>query len=165
MTDEMTTETVETQGAERPAGSEAEAGLGATNESGPGANDDTGTTGGDGVQLTDSPATFTREYVESLRTENAGHRTRNREMEAMASELSAALWVERVAALNLLADPADLPVDTDILHDRDAIEAAARALIEAKPHLRTRRITQRVGQGEGTADTPISLLSLLRRSA
>lgn len=163
MTDEMTTETVETPGAEGPAGSGAEAGT--TNESGPGANDDTGTTSGEGVQLTESPATFTREYVESLRTENAGHRTRNREMEAMASELSAALWVERVAALNLLADPTDLPVDTNILHDRDAIEAAARALIEAKPHLRTRRITQRVGQGEGTADTPISLLSLLRRSA
>lgn len=159
MTDEQqTTSTDLDQGEVSP---DTQTDTGAT--PGPDATDGTGTDSGT-LQL-DPGATFTREYVESLRSENAGHRTRIREVEQTADTLARTLWVERVAALNILADPSDLEYDADLLHDRDGIETAARQLVEAKPHLRSRAITGRIGQGEGTSDTPISLLGLLRRGA
>jgi len=117
--------------------------------------------GGDD-ELQGDDATFPRDVVERLRRENAGHRERARDAAARADALAAELWRERVAALGVLADPADLPFDADALADPDAILAAAEELVAAKPHLRSRRITARVGQGERNGTPPVSLLGMLR---
>ena len=108
--------------------------------------------------------TFPRKYVEELRTENGTYRNRAKDAEAKADELAKALWTERVRSLGVLADPADLPYDPEALDDLELIRSQADDLLGAKPHLRTRQITERVGQGERGAET-ISLVELLQRGA
>ena len=75
----------------------------------------------DGDQGDDDPDTFTREYVTDLRRESAAHRTRANTADERADTLARQLWAERVGALGLLADPADLPYDADALDDPDEI--------------------------------------------
>lgn len=113
----------------------------------------------------DGPDTFDRAYVERLRRESGDHRRRARDAERVADELRAQLWRERVDALGLLADPGDLPFDADLLDDPDGIRAAVDALLDERPHLRTRRIRARIGQGEGSPTTGVSLSALLRGGA
>ena len=108
--------------------------------------------------------TFPRKYVEELRTENGTYRNRAKDAEAKADELAKALWTERVRALGVLADPTDLPYDPEALDDLELIRSQADELLSSKPHLRTRQITERVGQGERGAET-ISLVELLQRGA
>ena len=111
------------------------------------------------------PDMFPRDYVAELRAENAEHRTKATEANNRAEELARQLWLERVTALGLLADPTDLPFDGETVSDPAAIRAAAEQLLAAKPHLRTRRITGRAGQGEGEPAEPVSLSALLRANA
>lgn len=111
------------------------------------------------------PEVFPRDYVDRLRRENAEHRTKATKAAEKAEQLAEQLWTERVAALGVLADPTDLPYDADALGDPAAILAAAEELLARKPHLRTRRITARVGQGEGTAGETISLAAMMRQRA
>lgn len=114
---------------------------------------------------TDAEAdTFPRSYVEELRGENATYRNRAKDAESKADELAQALWTERVRSLGVLADPADLPYDPDALDDLDLIRQQADELLGAKPHLRTRKITERAGQGERGTES-ISLVELLQRGA
>lgn len=120
---------------------------------------------GDDADDGDESATFTRDYVANLRREAAGHRSRANTAEERAEELAQTLWRERVAGLNLLADPTDLPYDAELLDDRDGIRAAAEQLLADKPHLRTRRITERAGQGEGSATDSVSLTGIMRAQA
>lgn len=120
---------------------------------------------GDDADDGDESATFTRDYVANLRREAAGHRSRANTAEERAEELAQTLWRERVAGLNLLADPTDLPYDAELLDDRDGIRAAAEQLLADKPHLRTRRITERAGQGEGSATDSVSLAGIMRAQA
>lgn len=117
---------------------------------------------GVGDELQGDAETFPREVVSALRKENATYRERARDAAARADSLAAELWHERVAATGLLADPADLPFDADALADPARIAAAAEELLAAKPHLRSRRITTRVGQGERNGTPPVSLLGMLR---
>lgn len=114
------------------------------------------------AELQGDGETFPREVVERLRRENASHRERARDATARADALAAELWHERVAALGVLADPADLPFDADALADPARIASLADELVAAKPHLRSRRITARVGQGERNGTPPVSLLGMLR---
>lgn len=113
----------------------------------------------------DDPDMFDREYVERLRRESGDHRRRARDAEQVADELRAQLWRERVDSLGLLADPGDLPFDADLLDDPDGIRAAVEHLLDERPHLRTRRIRARIGQGEGSPTTGVSLSALLRGGA
>lgn len=99
--------------------------------------------------------------VARARRQAARYRTRLRETETERDELRGALWRERVAALGLLADPDDLPVDPELLDDPEGIRAAADELLARKPHLRSRRIRERAGQGEGTGSAAVSLSALL----
>ena len=108
--------------------------------------------------------TFPRSYVEELRGENATYRNRAKDAETKADELAQALWTERVRSLGVLADPADLPYDPEALDDLEAIRSKADELLSSKPHLRTRKITERAGQGERGTET-VSLVELLQRGA
>ena len=99
------------------------------------------------------------------RSQAARYRRELRETEAERDELVAALWRERVEALGVLADPEDLPLDPEALHDPDRLRELADELVARKPHLRSRRIRERAGQGEGTGSGAVSLASLLQRNA
>lgn len=123
----------------------------------------------DDPERTDEPGdgdgeTFPRAYVESLRGESRRYRERAQSAEARTGDLAAALWRERVAATDRLADPDDLPLpeDTDPL-DAEAVSAAVDALLERKPHLAARRARGDLGQHErrDTAE-PVNLASILR---
>ena len=109
--------------------------------------------------------TFPRNYVDKLRRQNAEHRKRATAAAEETDRLARALFTERVAALGLLADPTDLAYDADVLDSPDALRAAAEALLADRPHLRTRRITQRVGQGIPPAADTVSLAAILRQRA
>lgn len=99
------------------------------------------------------------------RTQAARYRRELRETETERDELAGALWRERVAALGVLADPDDLPLDPEALHDPDRLRELADELVARKPHLRSRRIRERAGQGEGTGSGAVSLAALLQRNA
>lgn len=114
---------------------------------------------------TDEADTFSRAYVTELRQESAEHRRRATAAEERAETLAGALWAERVAALNLLADPADLPYDADALDTPAEIRRQAEELLTRRPHLRTRRITARAGQGEGNGAENVSLTGIMRSRA
>lgn len=106
--------------------------------------------------------TFPRSYVEELRRESAGYRTKAAQAEALAD----ALWTARVAASGALADPTDLPrpEDADAL-DPEAVTSAVSELLERKPHLAARVPRGNVGQGFSKAAEPVSLLGMLRNNA
>ncbi|ORA68289.1 hypothetical protein BST23_04200 [Mycolicibacterium elephantis] len=107
----------------------------------------------------DSTDTFSRSYVEKLRNEAAKLRIRAQR----ADELAHRLHTELVRATGKLADPADLEFDPEHLQDADKLSAAINALLEAKPHLRSRKPIGDVGQGRrGNAEEPVSLLGILK---
>lgn len=103
--------------------------------------------------------------VARARQQAARYRRQLRETETERDELAEALWLERVTALGTLADPTDLPFDADALHDPDELRKLADELVTAKPHLRSRRIRARAGQGEGTHDGGVNLAAMLARGA
>ena len=100
--------------------------------------------------------TFSREYVQELRQESAGYRTRVRDLEQQLHRLQ----VEQTGAL---ADPADLPFDAAHLESPEALQAAIDALLADKPHLKARRFVGDVGQGSrGSAPAEVNLLGMLQ---
>lgn len=99
------------------------------------------------------------------RQQAARYRRELRDVETERDELAAALWSERVGALGVLADPADLPFDPDALHDPDRLRELVDELVTEKPHLKSRRIRARAGQGEGSAPGGVSLAAILNRGA
>lgn len=115
----------------------------------------------------DGATTFDREYVQRLRSESAGHRTRAKEAEDAVDELRRELWGYQVAATGLLADPDDLPYDAEAAGDPEAVKAAAEALIERKPHMRRTGtggpLPDAAGKAPGTGG--VSWSSLLRDGA
>lgn len=111
---------------------------------------------------TDGPAT---PALVKARKQAAKYRTELRAVEVDRDELAQALWVERVTALGTLADPTDMPFDPEALHDPDRLRELADELVAVKPHLRSRRIRQRAGQGEGSTPGGVSLADMLRRGA
>lgn len=111
--------------------------------------------------------TFPRPYVERLRSRSAGYRTRATAAEGRVSELEQALYTERVRALDVLADPTDLPYDPEALDDPDALRAAVDELVAKRPHLRRRGVADgNTGHREQHDSTdPVSLLGLMRGGA
>src|SRR5699024_10891972 len=87
--------------------------------------------------------TFPRAYVKRLRERSAGYRARAKDAEARTAELERALFTERVRALDVLADPSDLPFDADLLEDPDALRAAADDLVARRPHSPRHRVPRR----------------------
>lgn len=107
------------------------------------------------------PETFPREYVEKLRAEAAEARVKVKDRDDLAARLHTAL----VAATGRLADPEDLPFDQAHLDDPEALTAAVDALLEAKPHLASRKPTGDIGQGATTSPEAFDLLAALRANA
>ena len=113
----------------------------------------------------ETPADEDDELVRALRKEAGDYRRKLRDVETERDELRHELYRERVAALGVLADPDDLPYDEDALTDPDRLRELADELVARKPHLRSRRIRQRAGQGEGSAGDGFSLAGALARGA
>ena len=100
--------------------------------------------------------TFSREYVEQLRQENAGHRTKLRGVQERLHRV----LVEQTGQL---ADPADLQFDAGHLDDADALAAAIEQLLTARPHLRARRFDPgAAAQGPKADDGQVNLAELMR---
>lgn len=115
--------------------------------------------GGDGKDGKDGePETFTREYVQQLRDEAAGYRTRAKDRDELAKRLHTAV----VAATGRLADPTDLPYDEEHLTDEAKLAAAIDQLVQRKPHLASRRPRGDVGQGATGDGEPVDLAGILR---
>lgn len=100
---------------------------------------------------------YSREYVNDLRQENAKYRTRAKEVDSLKVRLFEAL----VKADGRLQDATDLPFDEALL---DAgLEDAITALIEAKPHLKARRVQGDIGAGKrGSSSDQFDLLGAIR---
>ena len=109
--------------------------------------------------------TVPRSYVKRLRERSAGYRTRANAAEARADELERALFTERVRALDVLADPTDLPFSAELLDDPDALRDAVDALVASRPHYRRRGVATGTGSHEEHAGPGVSLLGLMRGGA
>lgn len=104
------------------------------------------------------------EQLADVRREAAGYRKKLREAETELQQVKAELFHSRVAATGKLADPTDMPVDTELLADDDELQAAIDSLLQDKPHLKARSFGN-IGQGERPAPDPVSLGSILRNNA
>ena len=116
----------------------------------------------------DDQQTFPLPYVKRLRERSAGYRARAKTAEARVGELERELFTERVRALDMLADPADLPYDSELLDDPDALAEAVQQLVRDRPHYRRRGTIDPAGTGSrDRADTAdgVSLTGLMRGSA
>ncbi len=108
---------------------------------------------------TETEETFPREYVEQLRQENAGYRTRAGQADALAQRLHLAL----VTATGRLADPTDLPYDAAHLEEDGALTTAVDELLQRKPHLADRRPHGDADQGaRSTSSGDVDLAGMLR---
>jgi hypothetical protein len=107
---------------------------------------------------------FDRAYVEKLRKESAGYRDKAKTAEAHTDAANKRLHAALVTATGRLADPADLPYDTEHLDDPDALNAAIDSLLEAKPHFRSRVPRGDVGQGVKDSAAPQFDLGAMLRS-
>lgn len=111
------------------------------------------------IRNSDEAETFPREVVEQLRKENGKYRTRAQQ----ADQLAHRLHTELVRATGRLADPSDLPFDQAHLDDPEQLVTAVTNLLEAKPHLASRRPIGDAGQGNrGGTGEPFSLLGKLK---
>lgn len=116
--------------------------------------------------------TFPREYVEKLRGEAAGHRTKAKELEAQretaiaeaTKPLQERIFGLLVAGTGRLADPTDLAFNPELL-DEAKLTAAIDSLLAAKPHLAKRKVQGDIGQGTGKPDETFSLAGMLRGGA
>lgn len=101
--------------------------------------------------------TFSRAYVEGLRQENGKYRQR-------AQNAEKRLLTELVRATGKLADPSDFAdFNSDYLDNPDSLHAAIDELLETKPHLKARKVSGDVGQGNrGSAQKPADFSGLFK---
>lgn len=84
--------------------------------------------------------------------------------QATADAFGKRLHTELVRGTGRLADPTDLAYDAAHLDDPEKMNAAISALLEAKPHLRARRIDGDAGQGKHGGNSVPTDFSMLFRS-
>lgn len=109
--------------------------------------------------------TFPREYVERLRTESAEHRTKAKEATEALEPLQRQVHALLVEKSGRLADPTDLAFDAAHLESEAALTQAIDSLLEAKPHLASRRVAGDIGQGAGEPKQGVNLAGLLSAGA
>lgn len=109
---------------------------------------------------------FPRSYIDKLRSKQYHYRHRAQRAERRAELLARELFRSRVADLDVLADPDDLPYSDELLEDGEALRAAVSELVERKPHLRARRAAGSLGLHEpGRAGDGFTLTEVMRRHA
>lgn len=113
------------------------------------------------VEETHEEDTFPREYVEKLRKEAGDYRARAKDRD----ELARRLHRELVAKLDRLEDPEDLDFNEEHLTRPEALKSAVDALLEAKPHLASRRPRGNIGQGTTSTNQNVDLAAILRSRA
>lgn len=105
--------------------------------------------------------TYPAHVVRKLRDENGTTRARLRDTELRVDELTARaetaeserdelavrLHAELVRSTGRLTDPSDLEFDAEHLNDADKLAAAINELVNAKPHLKARKVSGDAGQG------------------
>lgn len=122
--------------------------------------------GQESADQVEDQATFPRKYVEELRAESAKHRTAAKDAQDLLDQVQRRLFDALVSQAGILADPTDLPFDANLLDQENGVIDAINALVEAKPHLRSRRVQGDIGQGSGTAPAnPQEVLGGLLRAA
>jgi hypothetical protein len=104
----------------------------------------------------DEPETFDREYVSGLRQEASERRKAATEATQRADDLSRQLFTAKVAATGKLADPSDLPYDSDLVGDDDALTQALDELVAAKPHFASRKPAPGSNIGQGPQGSPVA---------
>ena len=104
-----------------------------------------------------------RTPLEKVRSEARNLRERAKIAEIRAEELARALFTARVNATGKLSDATDLEYNAEILDDTEGIAAAIDALIESKPHLKARKVSGDVGQGERSTPAKLKDFSSLFR--
>lgn len=115
------------------------------------------------------PETFPRSYVEDLRRESASYRVQAQRADEATSRLAGMAVAQ--ATDGVLADPTDLTYDPATMADADGwpdptkITDAAKALLDRKPHLASRRPSGNAGQGARSSPEPLDLAGLLRSRA
>lgn len=110
----------------------------------------------------EEPETFPREYVEKLRKENADNRVKAK----TADDLAARLHTVLVQQTGRLADPSDLPFNSEHLDEPETLTAAIDDLLARKAHLASRTPRGDIGQGVSSdADDGFSLAGILRGNA
>lgn len=110
----------------------------------------------------EEPETFPREYVEKLRKENADNRVKAKTADDLAARLHTAL----VQQTGRLADPSDLPFNSEHLDEPETLTAAIDDLLARKAHLASRTPRGDIGQGHTSdADDGFSLAGILRGNA
>lgn len=109
----------------------------------------------------DEQDSFSREYVQKLRDENARYRQRA----GRADELAHSLHRVLVEQTGRLADPSDLEFNEDHLDDPEALTAAIDELLSNKPHLATRIARGDIDQGATPSDPEFSLTGIMRNHA
>lgn len=116
---------------------------------------------GDDPEKDDEQDSFSREYVQKLRDENARYRQRA----GRADELAHSLHRVLVEQTGRLADPSDLEFDEAHLDDPEALTAAIDDLLSNKPHLATRVARGDIEQGATPAEPEFSLTGIMRNHA
>ena len=152
--EQTTEEAPETSGASETAGAETP---GADETSSTPTQSDATDTASASTETEPEGDSFSREYVQELRQESAGYRTRVRDLEQQLHRL-------QVQQTGALADPADLPFDAAHLESPEALQGAIDALLADKPHLKARSFAPGgAAQGaKGTAPAGVDLLGMLR---
>lgn len=108
------------------------------------------------------PKTFDEAYVKTLRKESATYREKAKRVDEMGARLHSAL----VTATGRLQDATDLPYDEKYLDDPQALLEAIDGLLQAKPHLASRRPSGFIPQGATPeAGNGFSLAGMLRSNA
>jgi hypothetical protein len=108
---------------------------------------------------------FPRDYVERLRKENAGYRQKGKDAEERSEALAKRLHTALVAVTGRLQAAEDLPFDAAHLDDPDKLSEAIDAILTERPHLKARKVTGDVGQGERDTAETFDLAAALRARA
>jgi hypothetical protein len=120
----------------------------------------------------EQPETFSREYVEGLRSENASLRVRAKRADELHTRLLDA--VVREGTAGVLEDPDDVWRDREVdaflddagLPSVERVREVAQELAKSKPHLARRRPTGHIDQGAKTEQLEaVSLAARLREAA
>ena len=115
---------------------------------------------------TELQQTFDREYVEQLRTKSANYRLKAKESAEQVDSLQRQLFAEKVARLDRVVDPKEVPYDAELLADDSHLEAAIDKLLEDKPFLKKRKAAGNIGQHTASGGAPaFSLLNALKNNA